>query len=101
LWITENTSENTVIFNEASKLTDKKTSLELWMKSQWKKRNPVFEKEIDNYLKQGWEFNPNDLKDKEDSWFIPDVEATYTENKDDIDFKKKLNKSNWYFINRR
>ena len=90
LWITENTSENTVIFSEASKLTDKKTSLELWMKSQWKKRNPVFEKEIDNYLKQGWEFNPNDLKDKEDSWFIPDAEATYTENKDDIDFKKNL-----------
>ena len=89
LWITDNTSDDTVIFNEAMKLTDKKTSLQLRMKSQWKKRNPVFNKEIDEYLKQGWDFNPNDLKDK-DNWFILDKEAAYTERPEDEKSRKAL-----------
>jgi len=89
LWITDNTSDDTVIFNEAMKLTDKKTSLELRMKSQWKKRNPVFNKEIDEYLRQGWEFNPNDLKDK-DNWFILDKEVAYTERPEDEKNRKAL-----------
>ena len=89
LWITDNTSDDTVIFNEAMKLTDKKTSFELRMKSQWKKRNPAFEKEIDDYLKQGWEFNPNDLKDK-DNWFLPDKDVSYTERPEDEQNRKAL-----------
>ena len=72
LWITENTGNDIVIFNEAVKLTDKKTSFELWMKSQWKKRNPEYKGEIDDYLKQEWEFDPNQLKE---NWFILDKDT--------------------------
>ena len=87
LWITENTGNDIVIFNEAIKLTDKKTSFELWMKSQWKKRNPAFEKEIDDYLKQEWEFDPNQLKE---NWFLPDNETTFTDRKKDRQSIKAL-----------
>ena len=88
LWITEKTSWDTIFFNEAAKIADKKTSFELRMKSQWKERNPAFKKEIDNYLKQNWEFNPDDVKD----WLIENNDAKYTIRKIDLENKETLNK---------
>ena len=88
LWITEKTSWDTIFFNEAAKIADKKTSFELRMKSQWKERNPAFKKEIDNYLKQNWEFNPDDVK----NWLIEDNDAKYTMRKIDLENKETLNK---------
>jgi len=87
LWITDNTKNDTIIFNEASKLTDKKTSFELWMKSQGKKRNPEFKKQIDDYLKENGDFNPETL-DK--NRFIDDNDAKYTMREKDIEDKESL-----------
>ena len=87
LWITDSTSWDTLLFNEAQRNTDKKTSLELWMKSQWKKKNPAFEKEIDEYLKQDWEFDPEKLNP---NWFNNDPSSTYSERTEDINFKENL-----------
>ncbi len=88
LWITDKTSWDTVIFNEAAKITDKKTSFELWMKSQWKEKNPQFKQEIDNYLKQEWEFNPEDINP---NWFKNNKDAKYTLREEDFQNKEKLN----------
>lgn len=87
LWITDKTDKDIIIFNEAMKLTDKKTSLELWMKSEWKERNPEFKKEIDEYLKQEWEFNPNKLNP---NWFIDVNDAKYTTREKDRTNKEAL-----------
>ena len=87
LWITDETEGDVIIFNEAAKLTDKKTSLELRMKSQWKKKNPAFKKEIDEYLKQEWEFDPERLNP---NWFNTDKNWKYTERQEDIQFKETL-----------
>ena len=88
LWITDKTSWGAIIFNEAMKTTDKKTSLELWMKSQWKERKSEFKKDIDNYLKQNWEFNPEDLNK---NWFKDNNEAKYTMREIDFTNIEKLN----------
>ena len=88
LWITDKTSGDTVVFNEASKTADKKTSFELWMKSQGKEKNPEFKKQIDNYLKQEWEFNPNDLNPK---WFKDKTDAKYTMREEDFQNIENLN----------
>ena len=88
LWITDKTSWDTIVFNEAAKAADKKTSLELWMKSQWKTRNPAFKKEIDNYLQQDWEFDPRALNP---NWFNDKNDAKYTMREEDFQNKEKLN----------
>lgn len=88
LWITDKTGWNTIIFNEAAKTTDKKTSFELRMKSQWKTRNPAFKKEIDDYLKETWDFDPNNIPR---NWFIDNNDAKYTMREEDILNKEKLN----------
>lgn len=88
LWITDKTSWNTIIFNEAAKTTDKKTSFELRMKSQWKTRNPAFKKEIDDYLKQDWDFDPDNIPR---NWFIDKKDARYTLREEDFQNKEKLN----------
>ena len=87
LWITDKTNWNTIIFNEAAKIADKKTSFELWMKSQWKEKNPEFKQEINNYLKQEWEFNPKDLNP---NWFKNNKDAKYTLREEDFQNKEKL-----------
>ena len=84
LWITEKTSGDAIIFKEAMKTADKKTSFELWIKSQWKKTNPAFKKDIDNYLKQEWEFNPDELNQNR---FLDNTKAKYTIR--EVDFKNK------------
>ena len=88
LGITDKTSEDTLIFNEAMKITDKKTSFELWMKSQWKTRNPAFKKEIDEYLKDKWEFDPTKLNK---DWFLENKNAKYTMREEDFQNKETLN----------
>ena len=87
LWIKDDTSWDIVIFNEAAKTADKKTSFELWMKSQWKQRRSEFKKEIDAYIEKKWEFNPDELNS---SWFEDDEDAKYTMRKEDIENKEEL-----------
>ena len=87
LWIKDDARWDTVIFNEAAKTADKKTSFELWMKSQWKEKKSEFKKEIDNYLKEDWEFNPANLNP---DWFKDNNEATYTMREVDFTKKEKL-----------
>ena len=88
LWITDKTEWSVVVLNEALKTADKKTSFELWMKSQWKEINPNFKKEVDTYLKQEWEFNPENLNK---NWFKDNNEAKYTMREEDFQNKEKLN----------
>ena len=87
LWITDKTKWDALIFDEAAKIADKKTSFELYIKSQWKKRNPAFRREIDNYLKQNWDFNPDDVK----GWLIDDNDAKYTNREEDFKNKEAIN----------
>ena len=87
IWVNENTKDNCILFKEAIKTTDKKTSLELRMKSQWKEKNKTFSKEIDNYLKENGQFDPNKLNP---NWFIDKNDSTFTERPEDIQNKEKL-----------
>ena len=91
LGITDKTREDAIVFNEAAKITDKKTSFELWMKSQWKEINPAFEKEVDGYLKENWEFDPNFFnKEEHKNWLRDNNEAKYTIREEDINRKRQI-----------
>jgi len=82
LWISDKTKEDTKIFDKASESVDKRGSLELWMKSQGKKKASGHKKEINNYLNQDWSFDPNELQE---SWFEDDNDATYTMREEDTE----------------
>ena len=67
LWITDETSWDVKMFDKMKDSADKNTSLYYWVKFNWKIINPKYKEEIDNYIKQEWEFDPEKLNP---NWFI-------------------------------